>query len=549
MAAQPPEALPPAEVTRLVSDLTRLAATAAEAGDICVFNLIDHCQEALQAPNAAAEAAAAQAAAAAAEAEAAAEGSSPSGRSGSAKQSLWHQMQQREEAAAAAAAAGQGETSLSGVAWSPVELPQELWALDEGLFAEEGAPAFVLPALTSPHTTPSRHPGARTKKATAAAAAAAGGAAAGRGDGGGGSTPQRTQQRGSRLSGGPGGPGSSPGASPVAPSHVEKWAGGQSSKPASKPAAGPSSSKAPAATLAAAGAAGDKAAGGGGGSRGSQEGAGQLPMGAHSSLSFSRLPPALQALLNSGDVSRRSARRGRRHSKQTAAGTGAEGGTAAAGHGHKVKQKAGRESGAGPVLVFGDLGDLDLSGSSDAPGATAGGSREPGQPLSSSSEDDEGASESASDVAEGCSSHATPEEAGEGINLKTQLLLGHLLLLATGHMNQGAAGDTSAAPSQASHSSSTAPSTSGTGVQGSGGDAALLQLLAGQLREAGLLPKWVHWLLTQPGAGATSAGGGGGGGSAGRQRLFDRTFQRLFAQVGGGLGRGQAREGCQGMHW
>jgi hypothetical protein len=46
--------------------------------------------------------------------------------------------------------------------------------------------------------------------------------------------------------------------------------------------------------------------------------------------------------------------------------------------------------------------------------------------------------------------------------------------------------------------------------------AASLPLLASHLRQAGLLPKWVHWLLQQ---------------LPQRPELFDRAFLRLFHKV------------------
>jgi hypothetical protein len=47
-----------------------------------------------------------------------------------------------------------------------------------------------------------------------------------------------------------------------------------------------------------------------------------------------------------------------------------------------------------------------------------------------------------------------------------------------------------------------------------------LQVLAGHLHRAGLLPKWVYWLLKQ---------------MPQRPELYERAFNRLFQQVGTGM--------------
>lgn len=92
--------------------------------------------------------------------------------------------------------------------------------------------------------------------------------------------------------------------------------------------------------------------------------------------------------------------------------------------------------------------------------------------------------EAASEASEaGESSVGLPENEAEREQIRRELLLGHLLTLA-------ASGGNAAVPPHA------------------------LPAVASMLQAQGLLPKWVGWTLTQQPA------------------LFDRAFQRLFAQVG-----------------
>lgn len=128
------------DVATLTARLNSTAATLAKQDAVCVFNLVDECQEFLQARNAAA----AEAAAAAAEADelqAAAEGFAAHG-SAVAGGSLWHEMQQRLQAEAAAATEAAKELSMGSVAaavlGSNVLGSNDLWMFDGGLFAEEG---------------------------------------------------------------------------------------------------------------------------------------------------------------------------------------------------------------------------------------------------------------------------------------------------------------------------------------------------------------------------------------------------------------------------
>jgi hypothetical protein len=125
----------------------------------------------------------------------------------------------------------------------------------------------------------------------------------------------------------------------------------------------------------------------------------------------------------------------------------------------------------------------------------------------------------------------------EGPSLRSQLLLGHLLLLASNAVS-GPAGAAAGAvlgqsPTLSSSTTGATDSTAGTvstaapgsvlGLQGVGSSSsgvALqppgLQVLARHLRRSGLLPKWVYWLLRQ---------------LPQRPELYDRAFHRLFQQV------------------
>jgi hypothetical protein len=92
----------------------------------------------------------------------------------------------------------------------------------------------------------------------------------------------------------------------------------------------------------------------------------------------------------------------------------------------------------------------------------------------------------------------------EGISLRSQLLLGHLLLLAAGNGSSSCSVSGGGAASASCRTSGGLPG------------AANLQLLASHLRGAGLLPRWVWWLLKQ---------------LPQRPELFERAFKRLFQEV------------------
>lgn len=112
----------------------------------------------------------------------------------------------------------------------------------------------------------------------------------------------------------------------------------------------------------------------------------------------------------------------------------------------------------------------------------------------------------------------------EGPSLRSQLLLGHLLLMASDAVAGGAA---AGGVITASCSTAGTATSSGLGLglgSVSGSSVSLqpagLQVLAGHLHRAGLLPKWVYWLLKQ---------------MPQRPELYERAFNRLFQQVGTGI--------------
>lgn len=126
-------------------------------------------------------------------------------------------------------------------------------------------------------------------------------------------------------------------------------------------------------------------------------------------------------------------------------------------------------------------------------------------------------------------------EEEEGPSLRSQLLLGHLLLLAANAVSGPAAAvggplgtaDGSSTISSSTITSTMPPSAATTSIIPAAPTTALqpasVQVLAGHLRRSGLLPKWVFFLLKQ---------------LPQRPELFERAFNRLFQQVNGGQGEG-----------
>jgi len=276
------------------------------------------------------------------------------------------------------------------------------------------------------------------------------------------------------------------------------------------------------------------------------------------SCSFSNLPRGLQQLLNSGDGSRK--RRKSRHKHKHMPPVQQQAGASTA------PQPAGNLTGQSPLqpgsrvdsLVFGDIdGSVYRRLSSEqgaskavtkptrtAPGAggdpgaeefrsctseDASSASDTSSSSSSSEDSDSDSSASSSRCASGAgpsgrhlltssegTSDASPDD--EGPSLRSQLLLGHLLLLASNAVGAGAAA-TAADGSSSTVGSTQTAAEAAVGLSGLGSAAmqpAGLQLLAGHLRRSGLLPKWVHWLLRQ---------------LPQRPELYERAFQRLFQQV------------------
>jgi hypothetical protein len=293
------------------------------------------------------------------------------------------------------------------------------------------------------------------------------------------------------------------------------------------------------------------------------------------SCSFSNLPRGLQQLLNSGDGThkrRKSRHKHRAHAQaasqqQQVAGLAAgpqqlqpqhhQPGVQDSSQADKPPQASRRVD----SLVFGDMdssvyrrlsSDSAAGGSSTAAAAaatTAGGDGSSESGSSSSSDGDESDTSSTSSSSRrvsgtgtaGAQGRSEPSEEGsedasgeeEGPSLRSQLLLGHLLLLASKAVS-GSAVSLPAAAGAGTDSSITGSSTVDTAfttAPAAGGAAAAvsssstllrpaeLQVLAGHLRRSGLLPKWVYWLLRQ---------------LPQRPELYERAFNRLFRQVGGG---------------
>jgi hypothetical protein len=131
--------LAPADVKQLAGQLEEAAADFAKQSTVCVFNLVDLCQDFLRDHNEAAQ----QAAAAAAleeqqQLEAAAAAAAAAGEGGAGAQSLWHEMQQRMQQQAAEREAEVLVGPGGAGALSSNVLGADLWMFDGGLFAEEG---------------------------------------------------------------------------------------------------------------------------------------------------------------------------------------------------------------------------------------------------------------------------------------------------------------------------------------------------------------------------------------------------------------------------
>jgi hypothetical protein len=133
-----PTGLPPADAKQLAGQLEEAAAGFAKQKTVCVFNLVDLCQDFLREHNEAAQQAAAAAALAEQQQLEAAAAAAAAGEGGAGAQSLWHEMQQRmqQQAAEREAEVSVGPGSAGGL--SSNVLGEDLWMFDGGLFAEEG---------------------------------------------------------------------------------------------------------------------------------------------------------------------------------------------------------------------------------------------------------------------------------------------------------------------------------------------------------------------------------------------------------------------------
>lgn len=309
-----------------------------------------------------------------------------------------------------------------------------------------------------------------------------------------------------------------------------------------------------------------------GGLAGGRVGGLKLLLSHSHSCSFSNLPRGLQQLLNSSDGTHNRRRSRHRHKQrmqpEQAQPSPQEQGARADKQQGPAAKKALQASSRVESLVFGDIDSSvyrRLSGDSAAEvkhskpassGSVAGPAgtgavgtlgSETGSESGSSSESESDSSSSTdrrASAAEADKQRSVSEgsdEAGEeeGPSLRSQLLLGHLLLLASNAVSGPAGTSAVAAALPADHANGSTVSSSAadmsvssathgavTGLQGLAGGAsrsssmvmqpAGLQVLAGHLRRSGLLPKWVYWLLRQ---------------LPQRPELYERAFNRLFQQV------------------
>ncbi|KAF8070961.1 GCN2 [Scenedesmus sp. PABB004] len=526
------------DAAALAQQLDAAAAAFAKDEAVCVFNLVDCCQEFLRDHNAAAQEAAE---AEARELEAAAAGDGLGGAGAGERLSLWHEMQARMQRQAAERDA---ELSLGGPGPGGTNpLGGDLWMFDGGLFAEEGEPSYAVPNLANPQGP------ARPKVRRNAKAAALGDASP--------EPPPRSR------AGAPPSPEMLPSASPRTPSYLAAslrlGAGpGAALGGAGSPARGAAGLKAAAAAAALGGKAAQPlgrapqaaveqqqqqlpqqqqqqqqqqpqvatavvpaAPSGAPGQPGLSESKKlQLLLSHRHSCSFSNLPRGLQDLLNSLSSSKggRSGRSKHRHRQRRAAEAHALQAQAA----EQRQQQAGRPeagaaaggagAGAAPArlasLVFGDfdsqayrrMHDSSVTASS-ATSSTAASSRRGGAAAadaeafqscvsgtSSSSDESDTTSRGGSDASSSAlgGSSGTSDSDGddaEGVSLRGQLLLGHLLVMAAG------------GPAAVAAAAGDGPTSAGGGRSASslGASAALppasVQLLASHLRRAGLLPR------------------------------------------------------------
>ncbi|KIZ01806.1 putative serine/threonine-protein kinase GCN2 [Monoraphidium neglectum] len=567
-----PQGLLPEDVRALSASVADSAAAYAKQEAICVFNLVDECQEFLRSRNAEA-ARRAEEERAAADAEREGEASS----SGAPQQSLWHAMQQRQQAARDAAAQQRGddlEASFSGVGGGGDE---ELFGFDGGgLFAEEGEHSFALPTIADAPHAAAQQPGAAARgTARRQQAAAARGGGGGRPE----SSPEVVRRRLAPLTN------SDLATSPSAPSfmaridaagkgraqqqaqHAQRGdgaAGAQLRALAGKPDGGHGAEPpraAAAVTAAAACVAGGPAEGAALEQQQRQARGWPAERSRSKTLSFSSLPLPLQQLLTSGGgASGRPAGQrsgsGRKGSEKVQGGSlgerreGEGGGATIEGlvqltvqqqhqqqrqqQQQQQQEQEHQDGGAAPAPMGYSLafGDFSFSLVEHGPASNDGGNGRGGSGSSTSgsdsgsSSDGDGPGAAAGGGRRGAAEGegSEPEEEQERVSLRLQLLLGHLLTLAA----SGGAG--APLPPQS------------------------VPVVAGALRRAGLLPRWVHWLLTHPSASATqqpaaaapvgAAGGanaqlaaaGAASGSSGGSvaagpslELFDRAFRRLFA--------------------
>jgi hypothetical protein len=248
------------------------------------------------------------------------------------------------------------------------------------------------------------------------------------------------------------------------------------------------------------------------------------------SVSFSNLPVGLQQLLDisNGRCSRRSKHNSKCKTKHRHQGLKSS--SIVTGDASHSAARAADMVEPTRSLVFGDLDSATYKGltrsdvidgsSSMQTGnriaAAAPGGGEAFQSCMSHTEDENEdiSSSSALEVSSEGSSDSSSDEssADEGVSLKSQLLLGHLLLMAAGGQATASSSSSSEAAKEAAGSADSTNSLSG----GVGMPANSLPLLATHLRRAGLLPKWVHWLLQQ---------------LPNQPELYDRAFARLFKEV------------------
>lgn len=258
------------------------------------------------------------------------------------------------------------------------------------------------------------------------------------------------------------------------------------------------------------------------GKRGSNQEMQRLLLSQNHSCSFSNLPKGLQRLLSSHHSSKGRSSRRKLQERPQAAGVPSGSPAAAVPVFGDFDSTTMRCIAASKSSPQGQSSQSSKAQLQDSPAAALGSPAVAGEVFQSCISDSDSSTDSNSESdrssAEGPASDGEEKDVSsdsaddEGVSLRSQLLMGYLLLLAAG----SAEGQATAAAESERGLSSTAGSTREQRSAGSVITPDRLVPLANHLRQVGLLPKWVHWLLQQ---------------LPQRPELFQRAFNRLFEQV------------------